>query len=204
MTIPSLLRHLGIEVPRYVTVDGQIVTDNVTHTAAGASHSTYGSVTPIASHTFHGGRDPLLATTPAAWWDDEDALRRHREAMAVVFPGFEFSPARGTRPPTWFGVINTGRGCFKVGIFLRRDEGLPSIRVFGPQLGAYSSGRWVRSPHLYDSGNLCVADQSDWNPAVHTAATATAWAAHWLAAYTEWRMSRRWPVEGVRHELDEA
>jgi hypothetical protein len=202
MTIPTLLRHLGIDVPRFVTVDGQIVTDGVERTVTGATHIAHGSVTPLVQHTFHGGADPYLAPTRTNWWDDGDALNPHREAMALAFPSFEYSSPREMQPPAWFGVINTGRGRFKVGVFLRRDEGLPSIRVFGPQLGAHSSGRWVRSPHLYDSGYLCVADQADWNSATHTAATATAWAAHWLAAYTEWRMSRLWPAEGVRHAVD--
>jgi len=67
-----------------------------------------------------------------------------------------------------------------------------------PKLGAFSSGRWVPSPHLYVSGNLCVADRSEWDPVGHDVATAVAWGAHWLAAYTEWRMSRHWPVDGAQ------
>ncbi|CPT75881.1 Uncharacterised protein [Mycobacteroides abscessus] len=80
----------------------------------------------------------------------------------------------------------------------RRDQGLPRVHVFNHRLGANAGRKWQPSPHLFTSGSLCVADASDWDPEQHTAATVTAWAAHWLAAYTEWRMSRRWPVEGVR------
>ena len=57
-------------------------------------------------------------------------------------------------------------------------------------------------PHiLCGSVQQGVADRSDWDPAVHTAATVTGWAAHWLAAFTEWRITRRWPVEGVQSRV---
>ena len=52
--------------------------------------------------------------------------------------------------------------------------------------------------HLYLSGNLCVADISDWRPGEHTSATAIAWAAHWYAAYTDWRLGGPWPTDGYR------
>ena len=52
--------------------------------------------------------------------------------------------------------------------------------------------------HLYLSGNLCVADTADWDPAKHTSVTAIAWAAHWYAAYTDWRIGGMWPTEGYR------
>lgn len=199
MTIPALLKHHGVDVPRYVTVDGRIVFDEVNVAATGATHPVHGPLSLVAPHTFHGGVELPSVARDDTWC--EGALLRHKNAMGVAFPGFTFASPVGNQPPAWFGLINTGRGRFKVGVFLRRDAGIPSIRVFGPRLGAYSSGRWIESPHLYLNGNLCVADQSDWNPKEHTVATATAWAAHWLAAYTEWRMSRRWPVEGVRHVL---
>ena len=82
-------------------------------------------------------------------------------------------------------------------IMTRKDEGLPRIMVMGPRLGVHAGRKWIPSPHLYLNGNLCVADQQDWDPHEHTVATATTRAAHWLAAYTEWRMTSRWPVEGV-------
>ena len=51
MTIPTLLRHVGVEVPRYVTVAGQIVTD---------LQASPTSIAPMAvqPHRFHGGDDP--------------------------------------------------------------------------------------------------------------------------------------------------
>ena len=113
------------------------------------------------------------------------------------FPDWVYVPPENGWGPCWGGIIDTGRGKFKVGILLRRDEGLPRVVVFDRRLGAPAGHTWQRSPHLYDNDNLCVADLADWNPAEHTAATAAGWAAHWLAAYTEWRMSREWPVEGV-------
>ncbi|THJ64728.1 hypothetical protein E8P82_14240 [Arthrobacter echini] len=204
MTIPALLKHHGVDVPRYVTVDGQIVFDGVRTSVTGATHPVHALITAVAPHTFHGGVERLSVRQDSNWWDDKDALLIHKDAMAVAFPGFAYVRPTEDQAPAWFGTINTGRGSFKVGVFLRRDGGLPSIRVFGPRLGAYSSGRWTASPHLYLNGNLCVADQSDWDAQKHTAVTATAWAAHWLSAYTEWRMSRRWPVEGVRHVLAES
>jgi hypothetical protein len=100
------------------------------------------------------------------------------------------------------GDIDTGRGKFKVVVVLRRDQGLPFVRLFGgPRLGVNAGRRWMPSPHLYLNGNLCVADSADWNQDEHTAATVVAWTAHWLAAYTEWRITRRWPVQGVQSRV---
>lgn len=200
MSIASLLHHHGVEVPRYVTVKGQIVFDNVAPTSAGFTHGALGRVTPVANHTFHGGEEPADMTTgsKASWWDDNARVQRHIYAMERDFPDFVHLAADDGAGPCWGGEIDTGRGKFKVLILTRRDEGLPQVSVVGPKLGANAGRHWVHSPHLYLNGNLCVADQSEWDPAVHTVATVTAWAAHWLAAYTEWRMTRRWPVEGVQ------
>jgi hypothetical protein len=189
-------------VPRYVTVDGQIVFDKIVHTPAGSTHPAHGAVTPVADHTFHGGASPLASPTARIWWDDDTELSRHRQAMERSFPRFSYAAPADGQPPIWSGVVDSGRGKFRISITMRPDASLPLIRVHGPQLGAHSGRHWIRSPHLYDNGALCVADQADWDPAAHTTATATAWAAHWLAAYTEWRMSRRWPVEGVHHHVD--
>jgi hypothetical protein len=50
-----------------------------------------------------------------------------------------------------------------------------------------------------------VADTSDWDPQVHTTATAIAWAAHWFAAYTGWRIAGGpWPTEGYRPRFTRA
>lgn len=199
MSMPALLSHFGINTARYVTTTGEIVFDGVTRVGDGVAHPTHGTVTPVAKHTFHGGEEEPDDSHdgPTVWWD-EDQINRHIEAMKRSFPNFIYVPPEDGSGPCWGGIIDTGRGKFEIGIFLRRDEGLPSIVVFNRRLGAPAGRRWQRSPHLYDNGNLCVADRDDWNPDEHTGATAAAWSAHWLAAYTEWRMSRKWPVEGVQ------
>jgi hypothetical protein len=200
MSMPALLSHFGINTARFVTTTGEVIFDGVTKSVSGGySHATYGAVTPMASHTFHGGEEEPddHDDGPNIWWEDEAQINRHIEAMKQSFPNFLYLPPEGGSAPFWGGVIDTGRGAFNVGLFLRRDKGLPSIVVFNRRLGAPAGRRWQRSPHLYDNDNLCVAERDEWNADEHTAATATAWAAHWLAAYTEWRMSRRWPVDGV-------
>jgi hypothetical protein len=199
MTIAALLRHHGVKVPRYVTVNGQVVFDDVLPTPSGYAHVTLGTVTPVANHTFHGGdEEPDDGDDgQTVWWDDQGPLDRHVKAMERSFPKFVFVPPEAGSGPCWGGVIDTGRGRFNVGIFPRQDEGLPSVVAFDLRLGVNAGRRWVPSPHLYLNGNLCVANRNDWLSEEHTVATVTAWAAHWLAAYTEWRMTRRWPVEGV-------
>lgn len=198
MTISSLLRHHGVAIPRFVTVDGRIVFDGVTNTTAGPVHETHGPVTPVTKHTFHGGVEREAATLTAPWWTDSDKIQRHETAMQTAFPQFVRTSTDNT-PPAWTGTLDTGRGQFRAKVQLRADEQLPSIRVLGTRLGRSKRGLWHPAPHLYLNGNLCVADVTDWNPEAHTAATATGWAAHWLAAYTEWRMSDFWPVDGAHH-----
>ncbi len=200
MSIAALLHHHGVDVPRYVTVNGQIVFDDVQVSPSGYTHSSLGAVAPVQNHTFHGGDEASDNAdhegTP--WWSDEARLQRHISAMEQSFPGFIYVAASDGLGPCWGGELNTGRGKFKVLIMTRRDEGLPRVMVVGPKLGVPSGKSWIPSPHLYLNGNLCVADEGDWNPEEHTIATVTAWAAHWLAAYTEWRMTRHWPAEGVQ------
>ncbi len=201
MTIAALLHHHGVHVPRYVTVGGQIVFDEVRATPAGPIHRRLGPVAAVANHTFHGGDEDEERDRPEsgpAWWEDASQLDRHISAMNRAFPGFVYLPAEAGLGPCWGGVIDTGRGKFNVLIMTRRDAGLPRVAVLGLRLGVCAGKRWVPAPHLYTNGNLCVADQHDWSPDQHTVATAAAWAAHWLAAYTEWRFTRRWPVEGVQ------
>jgi hypothetical protein len=202
MTIAALLGHFGITVPRYVTLDGEIIFDGVTATGGGGyAHATHGLVTPVANHTFHGGEEEADAGPdgPTQWWDDDRAIARHIEEMEKCFPKFSYVPARDDLSPCWIGDINTGRGRFKVAIILRKDKRLPFVTVLGgPRLGVNAGRNWKPSPHLYLNDNLCVADQDDWKPDVHTAATVTAWTAHWLAAFTEWRITRRWPVGGAQ------
>ncbi|SMQ58034.1 hypothetical protein SAMN06295909_0093 [Plantibacter sp. VKM Ac-1784] len=198
MSIASLLSHHGVDVPRYVTVDGRIVFDGVSINSAGvAIHQGLGPVTAVANHTFHGGEDHLDSSACLPWWNDPSELDRHLNAVQQSFPGFIYAEATMSNGPRWTGAIDTGRGTFTLEVELRADLSLPTLRVLGPKLGAFSSGRWVRSPHLYDSGNICVADRDEWHPGVHDASTAIAWGAHWLAAYTEWRMSRQWTTEGT-------
>lgn len=200
MSMPALLSHFGIDTERFVTTSGQIVFSGVSSNASGAfQHPLYGSVSPVAPHTFHGGIDePIDSSSHEAWWDDERELSRHREAMQRAFPEFSYFPAEEDAPPCWIGDINSGRGTFRVGIVARADGGLPFVKLLGnKRLGVNAGRRWISSPHLYLNGNLCIADQSDWHPDEHTIATAVAWTAHWLAAYTEWRFARQWPVEGV-------
>jgi len=197
MSIASLLSHHGISVPRYVSVDGRIVFDGVTASPAGLAHHTLGQVTAVRAHTFHDGFDPATPIHADPWWSKPGAVDSHVAAMARTFPGFKYVTSTDVTAPTWRGRIDTGRGSFIVEAALRPDGGLPSLKVLGPKLGAFSSGRWVPSPHLYANGNLCIADQSDWNSEDHDVSVAVAWAAHWLAAYTEWRMSRRWPADGT-------
>ncbi len=97
----------------------------------------------------------------------------------------------------WVGEIDTGRGRFLVLVLPQLDHSLPSVKVIRPgRLGRPEGRRWRRSRHLYDSDALCIADREDWKPQIHDTAVAVAWAAHWLACYTEWRMSGRWPTEG--------
>lgn len=200
MSMPALLSHFGINAARFVTNTGEIVFDGVTNAGGGFAHAVHGAVTPVAKHTFHGGgEEPDDGHAgPVAWWDDKVQIDRHIEAMEKAFPFFLYVPPEDNCGPCWGGLIDTGRGKFQVGIFPRRDQGLPRIVVFDRRLGMPAGRRWQPSPHLYVNGNLCVADRDEWDPDNHTVATAVAWAAHWLAAYTEWRMSRRWPIEGVR------
>lgn len=200
MTISELLHHHGVRVPRYVTVNGRIVFDGVARTESGFAHKTFGSVTPVADHTFHGGTAEVhdVAVSPEEWWNDAEQVDRHVNSMELAFPGFTYVSAEGNAGPCWGGEIDTGRGRFNLIVLTRRDAGLPRIAVHGLRLGVNAGKRWVPSPHLYVNGNLCVAEEVDWNPRHHTVATATGWAAHWLAAYTEWRFTRNWPVDGVR------
>lgn len=199
MSMPALLSHFGINTTRYVTTAGEIVFDGVTKTISGYSHATLGAVTPVAHHTFHGGEDqPADELSATVWWHSPEEIDRHVDAMKRSFPGFVHVPPDDDGAPSWIGEIDTGRGRFTIAIVLRRDRGLPSVRVVkGPRLGVTVGGRWVPSPHLYLNGNLCVADRDDWVPEEHTAATVTGWAAHWLAAYTEWRFKRTWPIDGA-------
>lgn len=193
MTLPSLLRHVGVHIPRGVTVDGRVLTGHAA-VAAVAAHTA----TSLARHTFHGGEDPPPppATRPA-WWDDPNARAADAAAVEAAFPGFRLDDSDGGY--AWHGTLDTGRGRFAITVGGNRSHGLPQLVPVSPAVLGRYEGRsgFRRSEHLYDTGNLCVADASDWDPDQHTTATAIAWAAHWYAAYTDWRITGGgWPVDG--------
>jgi hypothetical protein len=191
MTLATLLEHVGIQVPRYVTVDGRIVLDP---TPASASSPAPLAVQP---HRFHDGEDPAPERIDysAAWWNtNPDARAADEAAMAAHFPTFVQFGEDGDY--SYGGEFNTGRGRFKVSVVPHVDRSLPSVIPLHKGLGRRMGRRLQRPPHLYTSGNLCIASTTDWKPDEHTTATATAWAAHWFAAYTEWRITGRWPTDG--------
>jgi hypothetical protein len=193
MTITSLLRHVGINVPRFVTVDGAIVFDRPKPTL-----TTVSTATALQPHRFHGGEDPSPQREDytSAWWNtDNDARERDIEAMKTSFPGFEVIDSNGDL--AYGGIIDTGRGRFPLLLMPQVDGSLPTaVTKSSVRLGRQEGRYWRKAPHLYLSGALCIADSRDWHPGDHTTATAGAWAAHWFAAYTEWRMSGVWPTDG--------
>lgn len=200
VTIASLLSHHGLDVPRYVTLNGRVIFDGVVEQAGSYSHPDHGYVRKVPAHHFHGGderSDVDAESSGAWWWLDDSNLAVDRVTMAIAFPGFVELPGDEDTPPGWVGVIDTGRGRFEVAVLHRKDHGLPRVVPLKPQsLGRPIGRRFVKSPHLFLTGNLCVAEQAEWNAETHTVADVVAWAAHWYASYTEWRMTTRWPVEG--------
>lgn len=198
MTVSALLSKLGGRTPRFVTINGVVVSGAIAApNGNGHVHPVHGHVTPVAPHTFHGGDDPPATTPTTAWWDTEPAAAAaERAAMSTSFPAFTEVERDGRRG--WTGPLDTGHGKFLVEILHWPDKSLPTIEVLRPRRLERPAGRrMVRSPHLYDSGLICVADRADWHPDRHDAVTVVAWAAHWLAAYTEWRITLRWPAEGT-------
>lgn len=191
MTIPALLEHVGVHVPRYVTVDGTIVFEQT------ATAMPQAAPMALQPHQFHGGEDPAPERIKYAdaWWNSDACARSvDEEAMRTYFPGFvQFAEDGGY---AYGGEINTGRGRFRVLVLPHIDRSLPSIIPLNKNLGRPMGRRLERPPHLYTSGNLCVASASEWKPLEHTTATAVGWAAHWFAAFTEWRITRRWPTDG--------
>jgi hypothetical protein len=191
VTIATLLKHVGIHVPRYVTVDGRIVLDPTPTPAS--------SPAPLAvePHRFHDGDDPAPERTDYAdaWWNtDPDARAADEAAMARHFPQFVQAGKDGGY--YYGGELNTGRGRYKILVLPHVDRSLPSVFPLHKGLGRPAGRRLQRPPHLYTSGGLCIANRADWRPGEHTTATAVGWAAHWFAAYTEWRITSRWPTEG--------
>lgn len=191
MTIADLLTHHGHARPRWVDVGGRVV--------FGASAASVPGALAMKPHTFHGGEDPLEASEPdSAWWTDADNMKRHTDAMAAHFPGFIFLEPEDGSTPAWVGELDTGRGRFQVLVMTRADGGLPWVRILRPKIGKNTRHGWTMPPHMFLSGRPCIADQDDWSCDEDTVATAVAWTAHWLAAYTEWRIINRWPIEGFQ------
>jgi hypothetical protein len=186
--------------PRYVTIAGLLVTDGVVATDAGFTHASFGRVTQVEPHDFHGGPEAIEpeAIEPEAagpWWETApDLLASERVHMAEAFPGFQFVDLDGK--PGWEGTINSGRGLFEVRLTHRGDHSIPRIEVIRPHRLERRAGRHMqRAPHLFNSGAVCVARAEDWDAERHDAVTAVGWAAHWLAAYSVWRVSgEKWPT----------
>ncbi|WIE57964.1 hypothetical protein DEI96_017700 [Curtobacterium sp. MCLR17_031] len=186
MTLLQALHALGYDSPRWVSPSGRVV-----FTDPGDAGSS------ITKHSFHGGADVLEHPSTRDWWTNGGELARDVEAMASAFPSFRIA-TEADRPPVWEGTIDTGYGLFEIRIEHRFDHGLPRIIPIKPsRRGASRGGRFMRSPHLFDSGTLCVAEPSDWDPARDTSATVVAWAAHWHACYVMWFISGIWPSDGV-------
>ena len=201
MTIASLLSKLGRRTPLFVTVAGQVIgAADVVKADGEFRHPNHGRVTSVAKHAFHDGDDPIPTEVVNAWWiNDPSALEIERNNMALAFPGFTEVTTDGR--PGWTGEIDTGRGKRWIELVHRRDHGLPSVEVLSARrLERRAGRRFVRSPHLFTSGKLCVAYADDWNADEHDAVTVVAWAAHWLAAYSEWRFTSKWPSEGAAVE----
>lgn len=113
MSIPALLKHHGVHVPRFVTVAGRVVFDEVESTPSGPVHHEYGPVTAVAPHRFHGGEEEPedeLAEQRSDWWDEPTALARHVDAMRRSFPGFLYLPAEEGLPPSWGGSSTRAAG----------------------------------------------------------------------------------------------
>lgn len=189
MSLAPLLRHAGLSVPRFVTVDGQVVFDPSASSLP--SHA-------LEPHTFHGGPDPVTSEATTPWWTlDPDAKAVDVAAMREAFPGFTQFCDEGEY--AYGGIIDTGRGRYQCLVVPMRDRSLPSVIPLNRNLGRAEGRRYMRPPHTYLSGSLCIADTADWDADRHTTATAVAWTAHWFAAYTEWRLfGGPWPTEGLR------
>jgi len=200
MTIANLLKLHGHNVQRAVSPTGRMIFRNIASTAA-ATAAKLASPMPIKPHTFHGGANPVekLTTTPEPWWFDDEVMDRDRKAMALYFPGFTETPATKVVPPSWVGTIDTGYGVFGVRMQHRLDHGLPAVVPDRPKRRLVR-GMQVDSPHLFLSGNLCVANADDWDPSTDTIATVVGWTAHWHAAYVDWNFTGIWPMEGYESD----
>lgn len=205
MTLPALVSKMSGMIPRFVTIEGRVITAaGVTPTADGSHHhGHWGHVTAVRPHTNHGGAAQTDADV-RPWWGLDGALIDEEVNMAACFPSFVRTVVEGR--PAWAGLINTGRGTFGITVVHRTDHGLPRVVPDRPALFRRPEGRrFRRSPHLFDNGDLCVAREADWHAEDHDATVVIAWAAHWLATFTTWRITGRgWPCEGVGHDSSPA
>lgn len=195
MTIAGLLRKHGHSASRYVDQSGKVLV-GATSVAGVAPQVAY----PVRSHTFHGGAEVADSGSDdgRSWWAQEGALDRDRRAVLKHFPGFSEVPgATDGHPPAWEGTIDTGYGQFRVRIEHRVDRGLPRVRpIDSKKRGKSRRGKWIPFDHLFLSGALCVAAESDWDPVEHTIADVIAWTAHWHAAYVSWFVEDVRPTPG--------
>lgn len=196
MTLPRLLSKIAPTVPRYVTVNGTVVTDGVTATGNGYAHATAGHVTPVQPHRFHHGAIPADEDEEQPWWvTDPQRLRDELAHMATAFPGFTYEDSDG---PLWHGELDTGRGRYGIAVVARQSLTVPpAVLPLQPNRLVRKEGRRTRvAPHRYDNGALCLCHLEDWDPSHCDTVTAVAWAAHWFAAFTEWRIGGPWPTDG--------
>lgn len=203
MSLPDLLRHVSARVPRAVAIDGRLITGSAAVSAAAA-----GTATLVMPHTNHGGVQGVLdAPSPAgtaryarAWWNADTAARdADVAAVSRAFPGFAYDGSDGGH--RFEGVIDTGRGRFRVAVVGNPDGGLPRVVPVQPRAMGRVEGRGFRRPeHVYTNGNLCVAAEEDWLPGYGTV-VAIAWAANWYASYTDWRLGGPWVSDGYRPDV---
>jgi hypothetical protein len=129
MTVATLLAHVGINVPRHVTVGGEVVLDLPTSRTTPSLR--------IEPHRFHDGRDPAPARKKLdkAWWNaDPEARAVDENAMHTYLPGFSLYSGEGN-DYIWSGTINTGRGSFR---YFRTPAGRPVVandRAIDEELG---------------------------------------------------------------------
>ena len=195
MTIVDLLRRHGHNCTRRVLPSGLLVFDD----ALPAGSTPAGM--PLKQHTFHGGEPPQEQDTgyTSPWWLESGSLDRERAAMAEHFPRFMLVEGTADLPPAWAGAVRARRAEFQIMVMHRRDHGLPTVVPVSPKARRRWVGRrLIGAPHLYTSGDLCVAAAEDWDPEIDTVATVVGWAAHWHACYVEWFFTGKWPTEGYR------
>jgi len=111
------------------------------------------------SPTFHHGSDPVISDTSAPWWiEDSDAQTADIAAMRERFPGF--TPFGDDGEYAYVGTIDTGRGRFQCLVLPKPDRSIPSVMPLRKSLGRSEGRRFVRAPHLYTSGRLCIVERS--------------------------------------------